>query len=216
MQLRSASVRLRIPSKISAQAIWRGLFYRSVCRAPGRGQGIPTTPQTVRLCSGIRRREKPPEAESGGSGKEWLCGLSFNRVVALPVLGLRGRDSEPELLPHSPRQESSNAVRLPAGSFHQLRQGSSLGPLQHFQNLGGLAAIAATGSVLGRIGRFLSGLGLLSGDTLEFSSLSPPKIPLPLMCCSMRSLYFSGIAPLSRKINNTSLYRRTVPHFWPL
>src|SRR5260370_16238171 len=98
-------------------------------------------------------KEKPPRRNPGGQ-KEANRGASvFERVAALRVLGLRGGDRPPHLLPQGAGQEPTNRVRLPAGGFHEFLQGGAAGVLQQVEYLGGLAALAGAGCLLGRLGR---------------------------------------------------------------
>ena len=91
--------------------------------------------------------------------------LPTDRVGALPVLALGGRDGQPHLLAHGPGQEAADGMRLPAGGFHQFLGGDAARPLQQVQDLGGLAAVARLGlgglGFLRALGRFLGRGGLL-------------------------------------------------------
>jgi hypothetical protein len=56
-------------------------------------------------------------------------------------------------------------MRLPVRRFHQLLRGDAAGPLQQFQDLGGLATVAGFGlggtALLCALGRFLARLAFL-------------------------------------------------------
>src|ERR1700694_700095 len=87
--------------------------------------------------------------------------LPRDRVDALAVFALSGLDSQSHLLAESARHESANRMRLPAGEFHDLGQGSALRPLDHFQDLSRLAAAAHTLGLFFALGRTLALRGLL-------------------------------------------------------
>jgi hypothetical protein len=52
-------------------------------------------------------------------------------------------------------------VRLPAGGFREFLQGGAVGALHQVEDLGGLAALAGAGCLLGRLGRLSAFGGLL-------------------------------------------------------
>jgi len=109
------------------------------------------------------KRETPPggnpAARSGRGG--WASG--FDGICTRALLGFRGCDREPELLAHSPGQESAHAMRLPASRFHQLSQGRSIGPLQQIEDGSGLTAVTGSTGLFRGLGRFLRRAGLLLG-----------------------------------------------------
>ena len=109
------------------------------------------------------KRATPPGSRPAARGEREGCGLGFDGVAALPVLALGGRHRQAHLLAYRPRQESAHGMRLPAGSLHQLLGGDAAGPLQQFQNLVGLAALAGAFGFLRAFGRFLGRGGLLAG-----------------------------------------------------
>jgi hypothetical protein len=102
---------------------------------------------------------------------------ALNRVAALPILALGGRNGQAHLFPQGSADEPADAVRLPASGFQQLLRGGSAGPLEQVQDLGGLAALAgyfrffaafeAAGALLGRGGLFFPDLPL-AGATRGF------------------------------------------------
>src|ERR1039458_2604668 len=101
-----------------------------------------------------RDKEKPPRRNPGGQKEPNRWASAFDRVAALPVLGLDGRDREPHLLAQGAGQEPTDGVSLPAGGFHKFLQGGAAGALQQAEDLGGLAALAGAGCLLlGRLGR---------------------------------------------------------------
>ena len=75
-------------------------------------------------------REKPPN-EPGG-WRKWLqsTNSALDRIAALSVFALLGRDGQTHLLVQRPADESANAVRLPVCCLHNFSQGSpvSAGP----------------------------------------------------------------------------------------
>ena len=106
-------------------------------------------------------REKPPN-EPGG-WRKWLqsTNSALDRIAALSVFALLGRDGQTHLLVQRPADESANAVRLPVCCLHNFSQGSPVLALQQVQDSLGLAAFAGAsaflrlGGLLG-LGRFLS------------------------------------------------------------
>jgi hypothetical protein len=114
-------------------------------RAPG-GRGI--VPRAGRLVEGTSADpcpdgEAPPRGCPGGQSGSGSSGSALDRVVALPVVALRGGDREAHLLPEGPADEPADAVRLPAGGLHNLLQ---VTPPHQVEDLGGLAALARSGS----------------------------------------------------------------------
>src|ERR1019366_313934 len=70
-----------------------------------------------------RDKEKPPRRNPGGQKEPNRWASAFDRVAALPVLGLDGRDRQPHLLAQGAGQEPTDGVSLPAGGFHKFLQG---------------------------------------------------------------------------------------------
>jgi hypothetical protein len=107
----------------------------------------------------------PPERETppGGSpaarhgGKRLPSGVQ--RIAALAVLALCGRDCQPHLLSHSARQESTEGMRLPVRQLQQLFGGRSAGSLKQFEDRRGFTAFPDVVSCAP--GRFLLRAGLL-------------------------------------------------------
>src|ERR1039457_4301945 len=123
--------------------------------------------------------EKPPRRNPGGQKEPISWASAFDRVTALPVLGLGGRDRQPHLLAQGDGQEPADRVRLPVGGFHEFLQGGAAGALQQVKDLGGLAALAGAGCRLGRLGRlgafvsFLRRAGLLARRGLRRRNVGP-------------------------------------------
>ena len=128
--------------------------------APGRA------PRSRKLVPGIGGRvgrtkapvpgtgeEKPPRWNPGGDKEQNRLASAFDRVAALCVLGLGGRDRQPESLPQGAGQEPTDRVRLPASIFHEFLQGGAAGAPQQVEHLGGLTAVPGARGLLGRPGR---------------------------------------------------------------
>src|ERR1035437_8619101 len=98
-------------------------------------------------------KEKPPRRNPGGQKEPNGWASAFDRVAALLVLGLGGRDRQSHLLAQGAGQEPTDRVRLPAGGFHEFLPGGAAGAFQQVEDLGGLAALAGAGCLLARIGR---------------------------------------------------------------
>jgi hypothetical protein len=62
---------------------------------------------------------------------------------------------------------------LPAGDFHQFLRHDSARPLQQFQNLVGLTAVAGTGGFLSAFGRFLRRGSLMGRLPFFFATWAP-------------------------------------------
>src|SRR4029077_6162817 len=108
-----------------------------------------------------RDKEKPPRRNPGGQKEPNRWASAFDRVAALPALGLGGLDCQAHLLAQRTGQEPTDRVRLPAGGFREFLQGGAAGVLQQVEYLGGLAALAGAGCLLGRPGRLPAFGGLL-------------------------------------------------------
>src|SRR5258708_543830 len=84
-------------------------------------------------------RRTPPEMNpAAGRNGNWRRS-AFYRVIALAVLALSGCHGKAHLLADRARQEPAYRMRLPACSFHQFLGRGPAGPLQQFQDFGGLA-----------------------------------------------------------------------------
>src|SRR5271157_320492 len=124
-------------------------------------------------------KEKPPRWNPGGQKEPNGWASAFDRVAALVVLGLGGRDRQPHLLAQGAGQEPTDRVRLPAGGFHEFLQGGAAGALQQIEDLGGLAALAGAGCLLRRLGRpcafssLLRRAGLLARPGLRRRNVGP-------------------------------------------
>src|SRR5262249_37911979 len=127
-------------------------------RRPSRRHG--TVPGAVGLVGGTAnppRREKPPDRNPAAL-KGRSCGNSgFERAGAFAVLALGRDDREAQLLPNGPRQESTDAVRQPAGGFLQFLRLGAAWPFQQLQDRSRLAAVAGA-SGLGHAGALLRAL----------------------------------------------------------
>src|SRR5258706_9790711 len=110
------------------------------------------------------KRRTPPEMNPAARWNGNWRRSAFYRVIALAVLALSGCHGKAHLLADRPRQEPAYGMRLPACCFHQFLGRGPAGPLQQFQDFGGLAAIPCGSALLlalGCFGRFLGGGGLL-------------------------------------------------------
>lgn len=109
-------------------------------------------------------REKPPRRNPGGQCKQIGWFLAVDRVPALAVLALDGRDGQAHFLTQRSADESAYTVGLPVRRFHDLGQRSAILALQQVKDRLGLAALVSAGGFLrgfGRFGRFLGGGSLL-------------------------------------------------------
>src|ERR1035441_7124136 len=70
-------------------------------------------------------KEKPPGRNRGGQRTRNRWASAFDRVAALLVLGLGGRDRQSHLLAQGAGQEPTDRVRLPAGGFHRSEEHTS-------------------------------------------------------------------------------------------
>src|ERR1039458_1987454 len=97
---------------------------------------------------------------TGGLLEPWM--KRRDRVPALPVLGLGGRDRQPHLLAQDTGQEPADRVRLPAGGFPEFLPCSAAGAPQQVEDLGGVAPLAGAACLLlGRLGRRRAFVSLL-------------------------------------------------------
>src|SRR5579884_3276028 len=98
---------------------------------PGWTSGPPGSVLGIsRLVGGVAapEAEKPATAAPGGPGRAGIAS-ALDRIAALTVFALRGRELEPELLADGPGEEPANAVGLPARGLHDFLQGGAVGPL---------------------------------------------------------------------------------------
>jgi hypothetical protein len=98
------------------------------------------------------KREKPPVQFPAADVFSEMSG--FDGVGPLVVLALGGRDRQAHFLPDGSGQEPANGMWLPGCGFHQLLGGNAARPLQQFEHLGGLAAVAGARRFLRALGRF--------------------------------------------------------------
>src|ERR1700722_18181940 len=99
------------------------------------------------------KQEMPPSKTLAARLERKGSRSELNTVAALAILVLDRRDYQPHFLADRAGQESANRMRLPASGFHQFLCRHTARPLQQFQNVGRLAAIAAAG-LLGAFERF--------------------------------------------------------------
>src|SRR5262249_11210290 len=123
---------------------------------------------------------KARHSRSRAGQRKWIAVLLRQAVNALAVLAFGGFDLEPHLLPQGAADEPAYRMRLPAGGFHNLGDGSALRTLNQRQYGGGLAAFPDPASFrsLGLFGPFG---GLLFGGRLLGS--------LPLRRRTLRALF---------------------------
>ena len=113
------------------------------------------------------RRETPPSTIPAAHFGANTSGSGLDRVAALPILALGGRDRQPHLLANRAGEEPAHGMRLPAGRFNQLLRSDASRLPQQIQDLVGLAARAGGLSFLSAFGRFLGGSGLLGRFALR-------------------------------------------------
>ena len=83
-------------------------------------------------------KEKPPRRNPGGQKEPNGWASAFDRVAALLVLGLGGRDRQPHLLAQGAGQEPTDRVRLPVAFL----RGGVAGALMEIHIGGGSTAEA--------------------------------------------------------------------------
>jgi hypothetical protein len=98
-------------------------------------------------------KEKPPRRNPGGGEcvPGWQSAL--DGVAAFSVGSLGGTDRETHLLAEDTRHKTPHRVGLPAGGFHEFLPAGAPGPPQQVENLGGLATLACSGGLFGRLRR---------------------------------------------------------------
>src|SRR5579859_5964089 len=89
-------------------------------KAPGRGTD----------------KEKPPRRSPGGQKEPNRWASAFDRVAALPALGLGGLNCQAHILAQGAGQEPTDRVRLPAGGFREFLQSGAAGALHQVEDLG--------------------------------------------------------------------------------
>src|SRR6266849_3768928 len=97
----------------------------SFCSAPGwasrptkllpRGGLVGSMKASVRGTD----KEKPPRRNPGGQKEPNRWTSVFDRIAALPALGLGGLDCQAHLLAQGTGQEPTDRVSLPAGGFRE-------------------------------------------------------------------------------------------------
>jgi hypothetical protein len=65
-------------------------------------------------------KEKPPRGDPGGRRRAASCESGFDGIAARPVFAFGGFHRKAQLFANRPGQEPTNAVGLPASSFHGL------------------------------------------------------------------------------------------------
>src|SRR5690242_15473751 len=70
-------------------------------------------------------KEKPPRRNPGGQKEPNRWTSVFDRITALPVLGLGGRDFQAHLLAQDAGHKATDRMRLPAGGFHEFLPGGA-------------------------------------------------------------------------------------------
>ena len=134
---------------------WAHRSRRALLGACGLVGGVADSPGTTET-------RKAAGVESGVSVTAEKCFLASQRISALPALGLCGYDGQAHLLAKRAGDESANAVRLPAGRFHDPLQRDPTFALHQGEDRFGLAALArALGLGFARVRLLLAG-GLLS------------------------------------------------------
>jgi hypothetical protein len=99
-----------------------------------------------------QKRNSPPRSGPGGL-QGWHATSVLDRIAALPVLGLGGRECQAQLFADRTREEPANGMRLPAGGSNQLGKCGAVRPLEQIQHLLSLDALAGTRFLLGSFGR---------------------------------------------------------------
>src|ERR1035437_2812640 len=126
--------------------------------APEGGCMIRRISWSVDSASRFTDKEKPPRQNPGGAKDPIRWPSPLERVTALPVLDLGGRDGQSHLPAQDAGDKSSDRVSLPAGGFHEILPGRAPGAVQQVKDLGALGAVSGTDGLLGRLGRLRVGL----------------------------------------------------------
>src|ERR1019366_10210184 len=158
--------------------------------------------------SRIADKEKPPRRNPGGEKEPIRWASALERVAALPVRGLGGRDGQAHLLAQDAGDKSSDRVSLPAGGFHQIRPGSATRALQQVEEFGGFAALARTAGLLARLGRRRAFVGFVRRGGLG-GRPSLRRRDVPRVCGNVR--LFGG-----RRLHGWGIALVVSTFFWNL
>src|SRR5215468_9596796 len=85
------------------------------------------------------RKARRGRSRAGNRGVK--SSLLREAVNSLAVLALGRLDLQPHLLAQGAADEAAYRMGLPAGGFHDLLQGGTVGPFQQFHDRGSLAAL---------------------------------------------------------------------------
>src|ERR1700722_4453828 len=111
----------------------------------GSHRSAGALPGAIGLVSGVTHspeRATPP-GWNPAARRNWRPYKSaFDRIAALAVLPLGGRNRQAHLLADGPGKESAQGMRLPAGRFEQFLCGRPAWPLQQVKDCGCFTALA--------------------------------------------------------------------------
>jgi hypothetical protein len=127
---------------------------RSGVHADGLGS---TAPFPIRRAD----EQKPPKEAPGGQNNSIGWASAFDRVTALPVCGLGGRNGDAHLLAQDTGKEPSDRVGLPSGGFHEFFPADAPRPSQQVENPRGFAALPGSNRLFGQLRRLSARVGFL-------------------------------------------------------